>query len=96
MPELSVLREAYTRFYDIRNHPTEKTEFENWTRLSDKNIAAWCERLKTQAKLVKSLIDDLKDHKSDRGYHEMRSYFFEDYRDLSAALAAKGHTLEIE
>lgn len=96
MTTIASLREEYSRFYAIRNTPAEKTEFENWNKLSDNNIEAWCVRLQGQAKVVAGLIEELQEMKSDRSYHEMKSYFYEDLTDLRKDLEKRGFRLDIQ
>lgn len=89
MADFKTLRDEYSRFYEIRNQPTDDVEFEDWQQLPDETVAAWAEKMRAQATKVKELIGDLAHMKSDRPYHELTHYFREDVAEVRQQLKTR-------
>lgn len=95
MAGIESLRAAYSRFYEIRNAPTPETKVEAWKSLPDDAVADWCVRMATQGREVAGLIRELEHMRADRGYHEMKHYFYEDFREMKRDLDTRGFVLEL-
>lgn len=89
MAEFTTLRDEYSRFYAIRNHPADDVEFEEWQQLQDEQVSAWADRMQTQGAKVKELIGDLDHMKPDRAYHELKCYFREDVAEVRKQLKTR-------
>lgn len=86
------LQREYRAFYEIRNQPKPGVEYEEWKAgLNRAERKAWAGRLKEQAEKVFPMIAALREEmKTDRPYHELRSYFNEDVSALEQELKQYG------
>lgn len=95
MTNFSSLQAEYSRFYAIRNHPADGTEFEDWQKLPDEAVSVWAGRLQEQGQKVQQLIGDMAHLKPARAYHELTCYFREDVADLRGQLKTRNIELTL-